>query len=101
MGIKRPSGENRRRVGEVLLRGPQVVEPRAGEAVLRTPRVLEARGGQSGSTEGLDEDGWLHTGNDWFTYSGLGLRARRSFPVATVLLCRNFTLHGFRFRFQS
>ena len=61
--MKRPSGENRRRIGEVLLRGPQVVEPQAKEAALRGPRGAEAQASQSGSTEGLDEDGWVHTGN--------------------------------------
>ena len=73
--MKRPSGENRRRIGEVLLRGPQVVEPRAGEAALWGSRGAEAQASQSGSTEGLDEDGWVHTGNTpirfkgWFTLS--------------------------------
>ena len=62
-GMKRPSGEHRREIGEVLLRGPQVVDPRAGEAALRGTRGAEAQANQSGSTEGLDEDGWVHTGN--------------------------------------
>ena len=46
----------------------------------------------------------LGTCNGWFTSrtrTRIQTRIRRSFPVATVVLCRNFTLHGFRFRFQS
>ena len=70
VGMKRPSGENRRRIGEVLLRGPQVVEPRAGETALRGSRGAEAPGSQSGRTEGLDEEGWVHTGNTPFQYKG-------------------------------
>ena len=61
--MKRPSGENRRRIGEVLLRGPQVMEPRVGEAALRGSRGAQAPASHSDSTEGLDEDGWVHTGN--------------------------------------